>query len=78
MEKFPMTFMYDMQKKQIGCALIQATFGCTIDNFNLQKTGVENWFLAPTEGMKKYNVKSQEEFDKVVEITKANVRKKKT
>lgn len=77
MANFPMTFMYDMQKKQIGCALIQATFECTIDNFHLQMAGTENWFLAPTDGMKKYSVKSQEELDRVIEITKAaNLKKK--
>lgn len=71
MAKFPMTFMYDMTTKKVGCALIQASCGSTIDNFILQMMDCENWFLAPTENMKMFSVKSQEELDKVIQITKA-------
>jgi len=68
--KFPMTLMYDMTTKKVGCALIQAACGATIDNLNLQMMDCNNWFLAPTKDMKMYSVKSQEELNKVIEITK--------
>lgn len=64
------TFAYDVTKKKVGCALIQAAFGATIDNFNLQKFDEKNWLLAPTDDLKMYSVKDQEELDKVIKITK--------
>lgn len=66
-EQYPMFIVYDMTKKQIGCALLQAGYGGTIDNFSLLK--FNNWLVAPTDNLKLYTIHSQEELTKVIEIT---------
>jgi hypothetical protein len=60
------TFCYDKTKGKVGCVLLQAAYGCNIDGFNLQKFGIENWLLAPTNDLKVYCVQDQPELDKVI------------
>lgn len=62
------TFCYDMKQKRFGCVLLQAAYGATIDNFELQKT-LDSWLLGPTDDLKLYNVKDQEELDRVIKLT---------
>lgn len=57
-----------MTQKRFGCVLLQAAYGSTIDNFELQKT-LNSWLLAPTADLKLYNVKDQEELDRVIKLT---------
>lgn len=74
---FPIIIAYDKKQMKPGCALLQPIYGGTIDSFNLQMFGVDNWILAPTDDMKPYTLNNQEELDKVIELTKQNSKCKK-
>lgn len=67
---FPITIAYDMIKKKPGCALLQAIYGGTIDNFSLQQFETDNWLLAPTTDLKLYTLKDQNELHMAIKITK--------
>ena len=64
------TFAYDKSINKIGCALLQPIYGGNISTFHLQLFGVDNWQLSPTKNMELYNVKDEEELQKVIEFTK--------
>lgn len=64
---FPMFVVYDKTRKQIGCALLQAIYGGTIDNFSLMF--FNNWLLFPTDELALYKINSQEKLDAVIELT---------
>ena len=67
---FPVTIAYDMKLKRPGCALLQASYGASIGNFELSKFDVKNWILAPTDDMKLYTLKTEEELERAIIITK--------
>jgi len=65
--KYPILLVYDMSRKQVGCALLQASCGGTIDNFSLAM--FNNWLLAPTNEMELYKINSEEELNAAISIT---------
>jgi hypothetical protein len=67
---FPIIIAYDMKLMKPGCALLQPIYGGNINGFDLQRFGVDNWLLAPTDNIKPYTLHSQEELDKVITLTK--------
>lgn len=65
-----------MATHKVGCALLQAAYGTSLNNYDLQRFGVENWVLAPTETLKVYHVDTKEQLDMVIEICHKNNPKK--
>lgn len=61
-----LTIAYDFTLKRPGCALIQATYGATISNFELGR--MDNWLLFPTDEMKLVAI-SREQLEQLVVIT---------
>lgn len=61
-------FAFDIKKRKVGCALLQAAFGGNINNFDLQRFGLNNWTTTPTPDLKLYTVANQEELDKIINI----------
>lgn len=51
-----MKIAYDTIQDRPGCALIQASMGADIDNFELAKFGTESWLLAPTDNLRLYEI----------------------
>lgn len=51
-----MKIAYDTVLDRPGCALIQASMGADIDNFELAKFGTQSWLLAPTSTMGLYEI----------------------
>jgi len=73
--EFPCTIAYNMEDKKVGCVLLQPILGSSIESGVVPANfDTESWDLSPTK-LKLYVLNSQEEFDKVVAITK-NARKK--
>jgi hypothetical protein len=68
--EFPVTIAYDMTTKKPGCAILQGVYGGTVNSFDLQRFDVENWLLAPNENIKLYTLKSEEELEAAIKITK--------
>ena len=66
---FPITIAYDMKLKRPGCALLQSTYGASIESFELQKFDVKNWVLAPTDNMRLYTLKTKQELERAIIIT---------
>lgn len=68
--EFPITIAYDMKLKRPGCAILQSAYGASIGHFELSKFDVDNWILAPTENMKLFTLKTEEELERAILITK--------
>jgi len=64
---YPITIAYDMKKKRAGCALLQATYGGTIDSYRLGE--FNDWLTHPTDDIQLYTLKTAEEFNKAVTLT---------
>jgi hypothetical protein len=60
------TVAYDCELKRPGCVLIQAAFGCTIDNLDLDRIG--HWLLSPTPAMQVYEI-PRDRIDDLVHVT---------
>lgn len=63
------TILYDFKLKKVGCALLQAAYGTTINSFDLQRFGVENWLTFPTKDLKVYVLKTKEELERAIRYT---------
>jgi len=70
MAKFPITAMFDMEQKRVGCVLIQSMAGCSIDSFTLQLIGTESWLLAPNSKLQMYTIFNKEELDAIILLCK--------
>ncbi len=58
-------FLADLEKKMIGCVLLQAAFGG--NSSIVHQVNTDKWFLAPTDNMKLYRIpRDKESIDKVV------------
>lgn len=64
--KFPKIIVFDPDEMRAGCAIIQRSYGATIDNFSLHF--FNNWLTFPTSGMKKYLINNQEELDQLIAL----------
>ncbi len=62
------SFVYDMATHKVGCALLQAAYGTSLNSFDLQRFGVDNWVLAPTDTLRVYTVDTKEQLDMVIDI----------
>jgi len=60
--------LYDTDKKQVGCVLLQAAFGLNHHLVNKFGFHSEGWFTAPTDGMRIYEA-TQEEWKAIAEMT---------
>jgi len=69
----PITFVYDLELKQVGCALLQRAYGANIDNFQLAK--FNNWLTHPTNSLKMFKVDTPEQLEKVIEFNNKHNKK---
>lgn len=58
---------YDISEMKPGCVIIQAAMGCDPDVSHEFHT--DHWLVSPSTGMKVYPLESQEQLDKLVEMT---------
>lgn len=76
--KFPLTIAYNMTEKKIGCALAQPILGATFSGGEVTANfDTDRWELNPAK-CQLYKVNNKQEFDRIVEITHAAGRKKKS
>lgn len=67
--EFPITIVYNMRDKKVGCVLLQAAMGSTFPPGQISALfDTSEWELNPSK-CKLYTIKSQEEFDLMVELT---------
>lgn len=67
--EFPITVVYNMKDKKIGCVLLQAAMGSTLPSGQVSRLfDTSLWELDPSK-CKLYIINSQIEFDFMVRIT---------
>lgn len=68
--EFPLTIAYNMKDKKIGCVLLQPAMGATLPSRVITNIfDTDCWELSSSK-LKLYNIRSQQEFDFMVELTK--------
>lgn len=55
MEEQRVPLLVDLERRQVGCALLQAGCGGSPQSAAFRLFSSEDWFIAPTDGMKLIN-----------------------
>lgn len=58
-ERGKIPIMYNVETRQVGCAILQGAYGCNPALSSLY-FNTESWQLAPSEGLKKYEVTKEQ------------------